>query len=393
MQKHPERCSALQRELGKAGIFAALIQKPRNLYYYAGTGQPSHLWVPAEGEPVLFTRRAHGMAREASWINQVYEGNHFTEVLAVLADLGMKPGSSDTIGAEIDFIPAKIIDRLKRDLGASKLAGITDLIMRQRLVKSADEIEKIKEAAVLWALGHEAVLRNVREGFTEYQVSATMEHAARFSGGDGTVWFHRWDAGLPGGGIAASGPNAWAVSGHAMTVTGVGMSPALPWGASGRILRQKDLLVMDYGISKQSYHCDAARTYCVGKASGPQKDLWNRLTELHDRVIDRIRPGVSGADLWQTAIDTATAFGLDQYFMGVGDDRGDYIGHSIGLELDEWPVLGPHAHDPLPTNAVITIEPKFMVPGVGGVMVEDSIRITENGHEIMTEMERLLFEL
>lgn len=390
---HRDRIERLQEALNKAGITAALIQKPRNVYYYAGTGQPCNLWVPADGEPILFTRRAHAMAEAASWINRIHPANSFQDMLGFLEKAGLSPSMGSMIAVELDCVPYKIIDRLQQVLGGVQFVDLSDIAMKQRLVKSPDEIAKIREAGKLWTLGHEAILQTIRAGQTEYQAAAAMEHACRFNGGDATVWFHRWDASLPGGGIVASGPNAWVVSGHAMTVTGVGMNPALPWSASERVLEKGDLVVVDYGVAKNSYHFDSARTYCIGKATTEQKELWRQLIELHFRVINRVRAGVTGKELYQEAVDTAKEMNLENYFMGVGRDRGAYIGHSIGLEIDEWPVLGPKALEPLPVHAIITLEPKFMIPGVGGVMVEDSILVKKDGYELLGTVGHELFEI
>jgi len=196
---------------------------------------------------------------------------------------------------------------------------------------------------------------------------------------------------LPGGGIVTSGPNAWIVSGHAMTVTGVGLSPNVPWGASNRKVETGDLIVVDFGVNYEGYHCDIARTYSVGKPKSEQYDLWDRLLDLHFQVIDKIKPGVTGHELYMFAEELATKSGMEQYFMGVEEQRGTYIGHSIGLEMDELPVLAKGADDPIPVGAVLTIEPKFMVPGRGSVMVEDNILVTENGHEVISTLERDLF--
>ena len=176
-----------------------------------------------------------------------------------------------------------------------------------------------------------------------------------------------------------------------MTVTGVGLSQALPWGPSSRRLEAGDLVVVDFTLSYEGYHCDMTRTYCVGEPTQEQRDLWERVLELHLQVVDRVRPGVTGEELYLVATGMAEEMGLIENFMGVGSARGSYIGHAIGLEVDEWPVLGEGARDPLPAGAVITIEPKFMVPGRGAVMVEDDIVVTPSGHEVISTLERELF--
>lgn len=388
-----ERIKRLQTLLIKNNISAALIQKPRNLYYYTNTSQPSNLWVPVEGEPILFTRRVHELIREQTSITHVKEATSLKEMINYLAELNILPKANEKIGVELDIIPFNIIKKIEEVFYQNKLVSLTNIIAEQRFVKSEREIQYIRESAKLWKKSHEAILNNVKAGMKEYEVSSLFEAEARKNGGDGFVWFHRWDAILPGGGIVASGENTWVISGHAMTVTGVGLSNGLPWGASNRTLKNNDLMVVDYGVTKNSYHSDMARTYAIGKATIEQKDLWKKLVNLHLEVINQITPGKTGKELYDTAISIAKKMKLLENFMGFGKNRGEYIGHSIGLEIDELPVIGPAAIKPLPENAIITIEPKFMVPGIGSVMVEDDILITKDGYEIIEDIGYELYEL
>jgi len=390
-ETYESRLRKLQELLRDNQFFAALIQQPRDLYYYAGTAQPANLWVPSEGEPILFTRRAHEMTREATWIRDLVPANSYQELLSHLQSRNLAPGDGDVLGFEEDVLPGNMVRSLQKYFRGVVLKSVSPLILRQRFVKDESEIAQIKLAIELWKKGHEEILKTLIPGKREYEVAAAMEYGVRKHGGDGTVWFRRWDARLPGGGIIAAGSNGWVVSGHAMTVTGVGMSQGLPWGASDKRLEQGDLVVADYGVTCLSYHCDMARTYCVGKPTPEQQDLWDRLVELHLHTIEGIKPGVTGEEIFLRALEYAKKLNMEENFMGVGKSRGTYIGHSIGLELDEWPVLGLGMKEPLPPGGVVTIEPKFMVPGRGGVMIEDDILITENGHEILSDLERTLF--
>jgi Xaa-Pro dipeptidase len=388
---YQQRVRELQQLMAAHGFDAALVLQPRDLYYFAGTAQPANLWIPAKGDPVLFTRRAHAMTREATWISRTAQANTFAAMIASLSEWGLRPDPGATVGVESDVLPASMMDGLSREFPGIRLQNISPLLLRQRLRKDETETRKIRAAVEAWKAGHRMILEHLAPGKTEYEVAAAMEYGVRRAGGDGVVWFRRWDACLPGGGIVASGPHAWVVSGHAMTVTGVGMSQGLPWGASQRQVQKGDLVVVDYGVSRESYHCDMARTYCVGKPGDDQKDLWKRLLEVHDAVIAHIKPGVTGEELYAVAANMAEKMGMSDYFMGVHPATGSYIGHSIGLELDEWPVLGKGARDPLPPGAVVTVEPKFMVPGRGAVMVEDDILVTSQGHEIISTLDRELF--
>jgi Xaa-Pro dipeptidase len=385
------RLEQLQANLRDKGWQAALIMQPRDLYYYAGTAQPANLWVPDEGDPVLFTRRVHKLTQEATWIDRTASAGGFGEMSRALADLELSLPPGAVLGVEQDVLPYRLVEGLKKYLEEVELENLSPIVLKQRLVKGDEELARIRKAVELWEKGHQAIMETLAVGVAEYEVAAAMENAARRGGGDGMVWPRRWDSSLPAGGIVASGPNAWVVSGEAMTVTGVGLSQALPWGPSSRRLEAGDLVVVDFTLSYEGYHCDMTRTYCVGEPSQEQRDLWERLLELHLQVVDEVRPGVTGEELYLVAKGLAEEMRLIDNFMGVGSERGSYIGHSIGLELDEWPVLGAGYREPLPVGAVITIEPKFMVPGLGGVMVEDDIVVTPGGHEVMSTLERKLF--
>lgn len=388
---HRGRLEQLQASLRREGWQAALIMQPRDLYYYAGTAQPANLWVPSEGEPALFTRRVHELAKEATWIERTVSARSFGEMSRALRELGLEPVSGEVLGVEQDVLPYRLVQSLKKRLEGVELGDVSPLILRQRLVKDDEEITRIRGAVELWKRGHEAIMQTMAAGVAEHEVAAAMENAARLGGGDGLVWPRRWDSDLPAGGIVASGPNAWVVSGEAMTVTGVGLSQALPWGPSARRLEEGDLVVVDFVLSREGYHCDMTRTYCVGEPTPEQRDLWERLLDLHLQVVEQVRPGVTGEEIYESAEKLAKGAGLLENFMGVGSERGAYIGHSLGLEIDEWPVLGAGSREPLPVGAVVTIEPKFMVPGLGGVMVEDDILITPDGHEVLSTLERELF--
>lgn len=386
-----KRLSQLQDNLRSKGWQAALIMQPRDLYYYAGTAQPANLWVPDQGDAVLFTRRVHELAQEATWVDRTVNASSFGEMSRALVDLGLALSSGAVLGVEQDVLPYRLVESLKKKLEGVELENVSPIVLQQRFVKDDDEVSRIRKALGLWKKGHEAIMKLLAVGVAEHEVAAAMENAARRGGGDGMVWPRRWDSYLPAGGIVASGPNAWVVSGEAMTVTGVGLSQALPWGASSRRLDAGDLVVVDFCLSYEGYHCDMTRTYCLGEPNDEQQDLWERLLDLHLRVVDRVRPGVTGEDLFLYAESLAEEQGLAENFMGVGSARGSYIGHSIGLELDEWPVLGEGSHVPMPVGAVITIEPKFMVPGLGAVMVEDDLLVTPGGHEVLSTLDKQLY--
>lgn len=374
------RIDTLQRALQERGLKAGLIVQPRNVFYLAGSAFPANLWVPADRPPILFTRRVHELAAASvAGRLEAAPAAGFGEMRRILADRGLLPGQGERVGIEADVMPAALMERLRGALPGVEIEDLGDLVVRQRAVKEPGEVAAIERAASVWDAGHRAVLETLRPGVTELEVSAAVEHALRVHGGMGRVWFRRWDADLPGGGIVAGGPRGWAVSGHAMTVTGVGLSPALPWGASREALGRGDLVVVDFGVCVDGYHADMCRTYSIGQPSPAQRDLWRRLLELHEAAMAAVRPGAAACDAYRSALDLARRMGLERHFMGVAPYTGAYIGHGIGVELDEAPLLAEGNTTPLEPGMVVTVEPKLMVPGIGGVMVEDDLLVTHRG--------------
>ena len=395
-QRHParRRIEGLQRALQAAGLEGAFLAHSRSLFYYAGFALPANLWVPARGEPVVLTRRVHALAAGAVAEGlEVVAAPGFADLRRVLEERGLAPRPGQRVGAELDVLPAGLVDRLRQALAGVEVGDVSPLILRQRAVKDPEEVEAIQRAAQAWEAAHQAVLGTLRPGVGEHELAAAIEHAFRARGGMGQVWFRRWDAALPGGGEIAGGPRAWVVSGHAMTVTGVGLSAALPWGASRFPVEKGELVVVDYGVCIDGYHADIARTYCLGRPSSQQADLWMRLQELHEAVVAELGPGVPARDVYRRAARLAERTGLGRYFMGVEPDRGTYIGHGIGLEIDEWPLLAEGSEAVLEPGMVVTIEPKFMVPGVGGVMVEDDFLLTPTGCRRLCPVPAQLFQV
>ena len=209
-----KRLEQLRANLRDEGWQAALIMQPRDLYYYAGTAQPANLWVPEEGDPILFTRRVHELTERATWIDLTVSAGGFGEMSRALAERGLTLPPGAVLGVEEDVLPYRLVEGLKRHLEGTVLQNVSPVVLRQRLVKDAGEVARIRKAVELWETGHQAIMETLAEGVTEYEVAAAMETAARLGGGDGTVWPRRWDSYLPAGGIVASGPNAWVVSGR-----------------------------------------------------------------------------------------------------------------------------------------------------------------------------------
>ena len=377
-----ERFSAA---VSDAGMAAALIMNPPDVYYLSGTGQPCNLLVTPGEEPILFARRYLELAKRASHVERVLPGAGFSAV-AREARLGDGP-----LGMELDKLPAALVDRARKAFPDREIADCSGLLLAQRAVKDADEIEAMRGSVKLFDAVHAAMCEFIRPGIAEHELAGEVERALRRAGHDGVVFQRRWDAKLPMEGGIVSGENLSTISRGPITVTGIGMSEAFPMGASRRRLRRGDLVNIDLGLNRAGYHGDMARTYAVGELPDGIDRLARACREIQDVAMAAIRPGVTCESVYDAAQAAADRLGVADVFQGYGDLHGPYIGHSIGLELDEPPVLGPGVDTPIEEGMVLAVEPKLISPAFGAVNIEDDVVVTADGYELLGDLPRAVF--
>lgn len=165
-----------------------------------------------------------------------------------------------------------------------------------------------------------------------------------------------------------------------------------PYASNNRI-RMGDLVVVDLGLNYHGYHADVARTYVVGRADAKQKHLFDVVLEIQNTVLQAVKPGVKGSELFQVARETALRAGVEEFFQGYGELQGDYIGHGVGLELDEPPTIDSKCTTLIRENMTLAFEPKVIIPGWGAIDLEDTIRVTASGYEFLSSIPRELFEV
>jgi Xaa-Pro aminopeptidase len=371
------RIERFEAALGEAGLAGALVMHPVSVYHLAGTGQPANLLVVPGEEPVLYARRYADLARRSSRVAYVREGAGFSAI-----DL---PDLDGPLGMELDVLPASLVASAQRRLG--EVADCSDALWAVRMVKDAGEIEAMRESVALFDALHEAMCEHLRPGITELELSAELARALRRAGHDGVVWQHRWDAKLAMEGHVVSGEHLSTMSRGPITVTGVGLAEAFPMGASRREIRHGDVVLVDLGLNKAGYHGDMARCYAVGDVSDEMRRLAGICRELEDVALEAIRPGVTAGSVYDATLAAARRLGVEDSFQG----GGPYIGHGIGLELDEPPVLGPGVETPLQEGMILTVEPKLISPDFGAINIEDDVVVTADGCEILGDLPRALF--
>lgn len=381
--------------MAEVGMDAALLLHPRDVLYYAGTVRPAVLLVaPRSGqsqtEPrvALFVRRGLEYARREATVARVEPMSGFASVAEAAVELGLTGGA---MGTELDVVPARVYRRLAEIFPAWELADVSPLVLAQRAVKDEEEIAAMRRAAAVADAGHRVVPQVVAPGVSELALAAEVEAAMRRDGHEGYLPLR--NPGARGDGVLLmSGENLAVRGGHGLVVTGAGLSLASPYGASRRELQPGDLVVVDIGSTWAGYTSDESRTYVVGQATDAQRALFAVARAAEDTVLGNLRPGMAVADLYAAAEAIVTQ-GAAPHFAPGSLVLPGFVGHGIGLELDEPPVLWHCDGHCLQAGMVLAVEIEVSAP-VQGMMVklEDTAVVRQDGCELLTSTVRKLIE-
>ena len=375
------RLMALQDLLAARGLDAALLMQNADLYYFSGTVQRSFLYVPAEGEATLFVRRLAERARLESPLAHIVGLGEPRELpAAVAARYGRAPVR---LGLELDVLPVLELRRLERLFPAAEMHDVGRDLMRLRAVKSAWEIERQRAAAALTTAVYEHVPSILREGLTEAQFAGLVEAEARRLGHEGVIRMRGFNQEMFYGQLL-TGVSGLAASFLDTPLAGTGLSPAVAQGVSFKRIGRGEPVVFDYVAVRDGYITDFTRMFSLGELPAELVRAYDAALRIEAEVVAAARPGVTCRTLYDTALVAAADEGLAGGFMGHGAAQVRFIGHGVGLELDELPVIAANDMQ-LEPGMVFALEPKFVLPGLGAIGVENTWVVSDAGLELITE--------
>lgn len=387
-----KRINELQEGMMKDEIDTLLLNYSRSVFYYTGTTQPSILLVTQKDYHLIVTSGVDS-AMEETWLNpvQVGPGKGYEDIKDRLKKWGIESGR---LGMELDIIPTNLYLRLSSLLPQFVIIDISKMILDQRKIKDEKEVEYTKESCRVVHQGHKSVLEVLREGMTELELSSEIELAFRKAGHEGFYFIRQFDF-FMGQGVLASGENLSKIAGKVQSVSGVGLSPSVPLGASLKKIRKREMIVVDLPTHYHGYHCDQSRTYVVGKAPEACKVLYQGVKEIADRMIKALRPGIRCADAYEKAVSFADELHLEPFFMRLGRDRKKvpFIGHGVGLELNEPPMLGQSSTETIEEGTIFALEMEMTNGPEEVVKLEDTLLMTSEGAELLTLTPRDLHEV
>jgi Xaa-Pro dipeptidase len=375
------RVAGLQAGLSALGLDAALLQQNADLFYFAGTVQRSYLYVPAAGEATLFVRKVAERARLESALGAVVDLPSPKELPSLIAErYGELPAR---LGLELDVLPVARFRRLEELFPAAAFDDVGRAIVRQRAVKSAWEVERIRAAAAVADEVGRLVPGLLEEGLTEVEFAGRVEAEARRLGHEGYIRMRGFNQEMFYGQLL-TGVSGCVPSYLDTPLAGTGLSPSVAQGASFRRIGRGEPVVFDFVPVRDGYMADFTRMYSLGPLDARLLRAFDAALRVQEAATHAARPGAACRAVWDAARAAAADAGLAAGFMGHGSGQVPYVGHGVGIELDELPVLTGSSLE-LEAGMVFALEPKFVLPGLGAVGIENTWVVTAAGVERLTQ--------
>lgn len=372
------RIQALQHQLAHTDTDAVLILQKADLYYFSGTIQQAYLYVPAVGEPLLMVYKSRERARAESNLTLVDPLNSPKEIPDILKRHGSK--LPQRLGMELDVLPTAQYFNFKSLFPDTEITDISHTIRMLRAVKSAYELELMRQAAAFSDQVAAIVPQLLRVGMTELELAGQIEAEARRLGHQGVTRMRLWGNELFYGHLL-SGASGAVPSYLSSPTGGTGTSPAVAQSAGFRKIQSNEPILVDYMFAHQGYLSDHARIFSIGDLAGDLAQAHLAMLELQGKLKTEIRPGVMAGQIYDSALAFCESRGYEDFFMGVGPQRIRFVGHGIGIELDEFPFLNQGQDMSIQAGMTIALEPKLIFPGRGVVGIENTHVVTEDGLE------------
>lgn len=387
------RMRAVQGKLAGAEppVDLVLVVQKADLFYLSGTLQQCHLALPAEGEPRLLVRKVRETAEADSPIPDVVPLRSFRELPGHVRDLcGAPPWR---IGMELDVLPVGLWRTYRGVFGDdAEIVDCSPALLMARSRKSAWELDQFRDAARLHPLLFADPLRRLlAEAVSPYDLQARLEAEARALGHCGLVRLRGLDV-ETGIGIAVSGPDGAVPSNSMFPIGGTGPHAWVSHGGTRAPIRRDVPIILDFLMSTTGYHVDCSRMAVRGAFPERAASILARIGDLLRGMEGRLRADVRPSEIYRSAMEEAAAAGLREGFMGPPGYRVSFVGHGVGLEVNEPPVIGPRSDRPLAAGNVIALEPKYTDQEYGVIGIENTYVVTEDGAEQLTTVSEAVVE-
>ncbi|MFO7709037.1 MAG: Xaa-Pro peptidase family protein [Desulfobacterales bacterium] len=375
------RIQCVQVQLQTAGIDGILVLQRVDLFYLSGTAQNGCLYLPAEGPPLLFIKQSAPRARAESPIAQLIEIASIREVPMRIADVCGRPPTK--LGFELDVLPVNEFRFYQELFQPAECVDASPFILHSRRLKSAWEVEQLRSTAAMSGRTFAYMRDLIRPGLTEMEFAGLFEAYARGIGHGGKlrVRHHNTE------GYAwhvLSGASGGLVGVLDSPASGAGTSAAFPAGAGHKRLCSDEPIMVDFGSVMNGYHVDETRMFAIDRMPEPALRISRAAIDLHQAALENARPGTPVGALFDLLERMACSLGLEDSFLGPPGRKVSFIGHGIGLELIEPPIIARGRKTLLEAGMVLALEPKFVCENRFTAGIESVFEVTENGGRLIS---------
>ncbi len=374
-----QRWAKIRNEMKKDNTEACLLTSSANLFYSAGRVFKGYIYIGKEGDPLFFIQRPVGLKGD-----NIHYIKKQEDILPLLKTLVNELPAN--IAVEADYLSYNDYKRLEKAFDGIEFKNANTLLRMARAVKTDYEIQKLKESGLKHAALYSHIPAIYEEGMTDTDISIELERLSRQMGSLGIFRIFGASMEVFAGSVIA-GDNADSPSPYDFAMGGSGINPSLPVGADGTLLKPGMTLMVDLGGNFNGYMTDMTRVFVVEELKNDLAKKAHECSRIIQEEIKKIAaPGVEAKKLYEKALEIAESCDLKRYFMGHTQQAG-FIGHGVGIEINEMPVLAPRSRDILEKGMVFALEPKFVIPGVGAVGNENTFVVTDNGIEQITNLD------
>lgn len=373
----------IQKELKKNEIDGLFIVQRVDLFYFSGTAQNGFLFMPDEGEPLLFIKRYIPRARKESSINNIIEIKSIKEIPGLIVDFyGRLPGK---LGFEFDVLPVKDFNLYRSLFNIREFTDGSPLILNVRMIKSDWEIEQMKKAAEMTQKTFTYMKKAIRPGLSEMEFAGMFETFARKLGHGAKLRVRDYQTeGYPW--HILSGKSGGMVGLLESPASGEGTSAAFPCGGGYKLLAENEPIMIDLGSVLNGFHMDETRMFALGAMPDYAMKACQASIEIHNSVLGKVKPGVSVDELFQHSVSIAESLGYAKEYLGPPGYKVSFIGHGIGLELIEPPIIAKGRKDRLEKGMTFALEPKMVFEGEFAAGIESVVLVTETGFNLISKV-------
>lgn len=360
---------------GRTG--ALLIADNAMLYYLTGRVYSGWAFIPVDENvnSVWFVRRPVELTGK-----DVVEVRKPEEIPSRLEALGIS--LPEAVGLEMDALPYSTITRLQAVFPAAESYTASPIVAAARSVKTPLEISMMERSGVIHTAVYHKIPSLFSPGMTDFELDVAIEHLSRLEGCLGQFRIAGKSMEFFMGNVL-TGENADAPSPYDFALGGKGMDPSLPVGASGEEIKPGTTVSVDVNGDYTGYMTDMTRVFSYGDIPSEAKAAHECSLAIHREFRRMAVPGTKASDIYEMAARLAREAGFERYFMGHRQKAG-FCGHGVGIEINETPVIAPRSRDILQAGNAIAMEPKFVIPHVGAVGIENTYIVTPEGARCIT---------